>query len=149
VAVTAPTIEIRHTTMDHALVAPMFVQLAEESFLRDGNVSELRRYSAAEFTAPHGACLVLLDGDRPLAGGAFLRHDATTARITHLWTHSAHRRRGLGRRMLTELETEAAARGYRRLHVTVGCGRPEATGLYAAAGYSLSDWSLAYEKHLH
>lgn len=53
-----------------------------------------------------------------------------------MWTHSAHRRRGLARRVLTELERCAARAGYRRIHLTTGPRQPEAKGLYLAAGYT-------------
>jgi GNAT superfamily N-acetyltransferase len=155
---TAPVdVEVRHTTMDHALAAPMFVQLAEEYYLRYGDASELRRYPAIEFARPHGALLLLLEHGRPVAGGAFRRHDPATAEIKRMWTHSAHRRRGLGLRVLAELEAEATARGYCRLYLTTGWRQPEAAALYRGAGYtSLSERiddatgvrQLAFEKHL-
>ncbi len=74
-----------------------------------------------------------------------------------MWTHSAHRRRGLGRRVLTELEAEATARGYCRLYLTTGWRLSDAAALYQGAGYtSLPERTdeatgarlLAFEKHL-
>ncbi|CAL9662126.1 hypothetical protein SUDANB105_07060 [Streptomyces sp. enrichment culture] len=72
-------------------------------------------------------------------------------------THSAHRRRGLARRVVAELEREALARGYRRVYLTTGPRQPEARGLYLATGYTpLFDTHadpetigpLPFEKHL-
>ncbi|MGW7385997.1 GNAT family N-acetyltransferase [Streptomyces sp. NPDC054794] len=37
-----------------------------------------------------------------------------------MWTHSAHRRRGLARRLVAEPEHEASAGGYGRIHLTTG-----------------------------
>lgn len=74
-----------------------------------------------------------------------------------IWTHSAHRRRGLARRVVDELEREAFARGYRRIRLTTGPRQPEARGLYLATGYTpLFDTTadpetigkLPFEKHL-
>lgn len=114
----------------------MMAQLAEEYYLTYGDITEFRQYPAADFAAPDGALLVLLDAGRPVAGGAFRRYDKETAELKRMWTHTAHRRRGLARRMLTELETEAAARGYRRIYLTTGWRQPAAATLYRSAGYT-------------
>ncbi|MGY1643959.1 GNAT family N-acetyltransferase [Geodermatophilus sp. SYSU D00703] len=53
-----------------------------------------------------------------------------------MWTAAAHRRRGLARRVLAELETRAAARGYTRVYLTTGLRQPEAEALYLAAGWT-------------
>ncbi|GAB2776722.1 hypothetical protein GCM10027073_06690 [Streptomyces chlorus] len=56
----------------------------------------LARYPDEEFTAPlGGVLLLLLEHGEPVAGGAFRRYDVTTAELKRIWTHSAHRRRGL------------------------------------------------------
>ncbi|MCG8928041.1 GNAT family N-acetyltransferase [Lentzea sp. CC55] len=71
-----------------------------------------------------------------MTGGAFRRHDAETAELKRIWTHSSHRRRGLARRVLLLLEAEASRLGHRRLYLTTGPRQPEARGLYLAAGYT-------------
>jgi predicted GNAT superfamily acetyltransferase len=53
-----------------------------------------------------------------------------------MWTAAAHRRRGLARRVLAELEDRAAARGYTRMYLTTGPRQPEAKALYLAAGWT-------------
>ena len=79
-------------------------------------------------------------GPGALAGGAAHDADGTplvaTAELKRIWTHSAHRRRGLARQVLTELERRAADRGYARVYLTTGPRQPEAVGLYVAAGYT-------------
>lgn len=59
-----------------------------------------------------------------------------TAELKRIWTHSAHRRRGLARQVLVELEERAARRGYQRVYLTTGPRQPEAAGLYLSAGYT-------------
>ena len=54
----------------------------------------------------------LLDGV-PVTGGAFRRFDDETAELKRIWTDARHRRRGHARALLTALEREIAARGYR------------------------------------
>lgn len=141
-------------------VEPLLRELGDEYSARYGRDAhtELARYPDEEFTPAHGGVfLLLLEHGEPVAGGAFRRYDRTTAELKRMWTHSAHRRRGLARRVVAELEREAGERGYRRIHLTTGPRQPEARGLYLAAGYTpLFDTQadpetigpLPFEKHL-
>ncbi|MFE3598800.1 GNAT family N-acetyltransferase [Streptomyces sp. NPDC059142] len=128
----------RRTTVADPLVRPMLEELGNEYSTRYGKDAhgELARYPAEEFAPPHGELLLLLEHGVPVAGGAFRRYDEHTAELKRIWTHSAHRRRGLARRVVAELEHLAAVRGYRRIHLTTGPRQPEARGLYLAAGYT-------------
>ncbi|KOX38267.1 MULTISPECIES: GNAT family N-acetyltransferase [unclassified Streptomyces] len=128
-------LSVRRTTTDDPLARPLLDELAYEYTTRYGSAHDLSRYPAEEFAPPHGAFLLLLDQGLPVAGGAYRRYDEHTAELKRIWTHSAHRRRGLARRVLTVLEREAAARGYSRVYLTTGPRQPEARGLYLASGY--------------
>ncbi|MER5178239.1 GNAT family N-acetyltransferase [Streptomyces sp. NPDC002896] len=142
------------------LVKPLLRELGDEYSSRYGKDAhaELARYPDGEFTPAHGGVLLLLlERGEPVAGGAFRRYDETTAELKRIWTHSAHRRRGLARRVVAELEREARARGYRRIYLTTGPRQPEARGLYLDTGYTpLFDTGadpetigpLPFEKHL-
>jgi GNAT superfamily N-acetyltransferase len=130
-------------------VRPLLDELAVEYDTRYGDLfgrgaaaEELNRYPAAEFEEPNGALLVIQENGESIAGGAFRRYNPTTAELKRIWTHSAHRRRGLGRRVLAELEALAAARGYTRLYLTTGPRQPEAKHLYLNTGY-LAQFDLA------
>ncbi|GHA78851.1 GNAT family N-acetyltransferase [Streptomyces termitum] len=145
------------TTPDDPLARPLLDELAHEYLTRYGDASDLTRFPAGEFAPPHGAFLLLLEDGVPVAGGAYRRHGPDTAELKRIWTHSAHRRRGLARRVLAALEADAAARGYTRLYLTTGPRQPEARGLYLATGYRpLFDVTadpesigpLPFEKHL-
>ncbi|MFF3484387.1 GNAT family N-acetyltransferase [Streptomyces sp. NPDC002701] len=149
-----------HVTVSDPRVRPLLRELGDEYSTRYGREAhaELARYPDEEFTASHGGVLLLLllHGE-PVAGGAFRRYDEITAELKRIWTHSAHRRRGLARRVVAELEREAKARGYRRIHLTTGPRQPEARALYLATGYTpLFDTEadpesigpLPFEKHL-
>ncbi|MEU7040034.1 GNAT family N-acetyltransferase [Streptomyces varsoviensis] len=134
----APALTVRHTTVADPLARPLLDELTHEYTDRYGSSSDLYGYPAAEFAPPDGAFVLLLEGGAAIAGGAFRRHESAgppTAELKRIWTHSAHRRRGLARRVLLVLEREAAARGYARLFLTTGPRQPEAKGLYLAAGY--------------
>jgi GNAT superfamily N-acetyltransferase len=127
---------------DDPLAAPLFHELTVEYDTRYGDLfggaaEELTRYPVDEFLPPDGELVLLLEDGVPVAGGAFRRHAAPgTAEVKRMWTSAAHRRRGLARRVLTELEQRAAARGYTRIHLTTGPRQPEAVALYLAAGYT-------------
>ncbi|MFD8150683.1 GNAT family N-acetyltransferase [Streptomyces sp. NPDC059720] len=149
-----------HVPVSDPRVRPLLRELGHEYSTRYGKDAhaEISGYPDEEFTPAHGGLLLLLlEHGTPVAGGAFRRHDASTAELKRIWTHSAHRRRGLARRVLGELEREAGARGYRRIYLTTGPRQPEARGLYLATGYTpLFDTAadpetigpLPFEKHL-
>ncbi|WP_231391955.1 GNAT family N-acetyltransferase [Arthrobacter sp. 35W] len=128
--------------LDDPRVQPLLDELAVEYDTRYGDFfgpgsaeEELKRYPAHEFTAPHGALLILQENGQSVAGGAFRRYGSGTAEFKRIWTHSAHRRRGLARRVLAELEATASARGYSSVFLTTGPRQPEAKHLYLSTGY--------------
>lgn len=126
------------------LAAPLIEELTFEYDSRYGNffdaegaAKEMNRYTPAAFAPPHGNFLLLLRDGKAIAGGAFMRHeDEGTTEFKRIWTHSDYRRQGLARRVLLELEEQAARQGYRRVYLTTGFRQPEAVGLYLTNGYS-------------
>ncbi|WTG93824.1 GNAT family N-acetyltransferase [Kitasatospora sp. NBC_01560] len=152
-------VEVRRATIDDPLAGPLLQGLTEEYVGRYGEAgrTEMTRYPQDAFAEPAGVLLLLLEEGEPVAGGAYKRYDARTAEVKRMWTHSAHRRRGLARRVLAELESAAAAVGYTRIFLTTGPLQPEARGLYLATGYTplfdlaadpLTIGKLPFEKHL-
>ncbi|MET0787643.1 MAG: GNAT family N-acetyltransferase [Cellulomonas sp.] len=147
-------------------VRPLLDELAREYSSRYGDHfgvdalrQELERYPAHQFAAPDGDLILLLEDGVAVAGGAYrLRAEpelgdaarltrpgtrdadglptVRTAEYKRIWTSAAHRRRGLSRRVLAELETRAAAAGYERLYLTTGPRQPEAAALYLATGFT-------------
>lgn len=122
---------------------------------------EINRYPVARFLPPDGAFVLLVAGDEVVAGGAFMRFvpddethafpspdaaaAASTVEFKRIWTHPDHRRRGLSRRVLRELEAEASRRGYTRVFLTTGPRQPEAQNLYRAEGYTALPLAEVYE----
>jgi GNAT superfamily N-acetyltransferase len=125
---------------DHPVAAPLLADLAVEYATRYAGLSAdvcLTEVPSCDFEEVNGGALVLLtDRGETVAGGAIRRIDNETAEIKRVWTSNPHRRRGLGRRVLVELERIAADHGYRSLSLTTGPRQPEAAGLYLATGYA-------------
>jgi GNAT superfamily N-acetyltransferase len=120
----------------------------------DGETDDLRN---EEVLPPDGRFVVVFDRDEPVACGAIRRHDAATAEIKRMWVRPQARGRGLARLVLRELESTAAARGYRALVLETGLRQPEALALYESHGYTTipsfgfykeSPLSVCYRKEL-
>lgn len=156
----------------------LYASLLGEDVLRE----EMAHYSPEEFVAPEGDFVLVLDDGVPVAGGAFRlctetelgdvsfsahpdaqrdadgRPTVPTAELKRIWTHGDHRRRGLARIVLSELEQRAAEAGYGRVYLTTGSRQPEAAALYLRTGYTAlydttaertdADGPLAFEKWL-
>jgi GNAT superfamily N-acetyltransferase len=105
-------------------------------FSYEGAVAEMNRYPAEAFQPPFGNFVLLLRDGLPISGGAFKHLDEHTAEFKRVWTHSGYRRQGLARRILAELENQAARQGYSRVLLTTGFRQPEAVGLYLSYGYT-------------
>ena len=138
---TAAELQVVQVHPDDALAGPLFAELAVEYDTRYGDLfggaaEELTRYPAAAFRPPSGDFLLLVEDGAAVAGGAFMQHSSGAAEVKRMWTAATHRRRGLARRVLTELEQRAAAAGYRRMYLTTGPRQPEARDLYLAAGWT-------------
>jgi GNAT superfamily N-acetyltransferase len=100
--------------------------------------NELQRYPAQAFAAPHGAFVLLLRDGQAIAGGALMRHaDPGTTEFKRIWASRHHRRQGLARRVLAELEAQAVRLGYTRVYLGTGPRQPEAIALYTTGGYTL------------
>ncbi|QQR38489.1 GNAT family N-acetyltransferase [Devosia rhizoryzae] len=153
-----------YTLPTDPVAVPLVEQLTDEYHTRYGDYfekggasQEMNRYPPERFSAPDGAFVLLLRGERPIAGGAFMRYDEHTAELKRMWTDRDHRRQGLARRVLAELEAQALRQNYRKVYLTTGFRQPEARELYLRAGYSpLFDLDaepetvqiLAFEKRL-
>jgi GNAT superfamily N-acetyltransferase len=161
--VTPPRLRFVAADYDDPLAAPLLEELAVEYAQRYGGTPDIHLawlpVPADELAAPDGGLLIGVVDGTPVTGGAFRRFDADTAELKRIWTDSAHRRRGYARALLTVLESETAARGYRRLYLITGNRQPEAEALYDATGYTriapaepLPDWGpfrpIAFEKWL-
>jgi GNAT superfamily N-acetyltransferase len=139
------TFQIHRAQLTDPVAAPLLAGLLYEYTERYGAVAEneFNHHPPEVFTPEHGGALLLLaEQGQTVAGGAFRRFERQGIAVDvlpefkRIWTHAEHRRRGLGRRVLAELEREAFGVGYRRIFLTTGPRQPEAVGLYLATGYT-------------
>jgi putative acetyltransferase len=91
---------------------------------------------APMFVPPDGAFLVVRDDDgRAIGCGGIARYDAVRGEVKRMYVVPEARGRGLGRRLLDDLEAQARALGYTSVVLETGDRQPEALGLYRSSGY--------------
>ena len=118
-----------------AAAALVAAQIAELGGVYDGvgDVGPVRESS--HFEPPHGVFLVGRVDGRPLACGGICRFDDARAEVKRMYVAPEARGRGLGRRVLEELESAARGLGYRGIVLETGVKQREALGLYRSTGY--------------
>ena len=87
------------------------------------------------YLPPQGSFyLALLDGD-PVGCVALSRFDAETAEVKRMFVHTRARQLGVGRALLSRLQQDARAAGYRRLRLGTIEEMAPAQRLYRAMGF--------------
>ncbi|HEX6787803.1 MAG TPA: GNAT family N-acetyltransferase [Gaiellaceae bacterium] len=132
-------------------------QQAEMAGLYEGEADIGPTREASMFVEPDGVFLVVRDDNRAVACGGVARFDETRGELKRMYVLPDARGRGLGRRVLVELEAEARRLGYRALVLETGDLQREALGLYESSGYERipcyppydsRELSLCFEKRL-
>jgi ribosomal protein S18 acetylase RimI-like enzyme len=88
-----------------------------------------------EMVPPGGWFVLLAEDGRVVAGGGVRRLSDGIAEIKRMWVAPSLRGRGLGRRLLEELEAAAADLGYTRVRLDTAASMEAALALYGRAGY--------------
>jgi DNA-binding MarR family transcriptional regulator/GNAT superfamily N-acetyltransferase len=89
----------------------------------------------AEMTLPAGLFLLATLHEQPVGCGALKFGGTGPADIKRMWVAPSARGLGLGRRLLAELESQAAARGVRVVRLETNRSLAEAISLYLSSGY--------------
>jgi GNAT superfamily N-acetyltransferase len=89
----------------------------------------------AEFLPPSGVLLLVRIGEEA-AGIAALKFREDYSEVKRMWIAPAHRGRGLGRMLLSRLEDESIAAGFRLIRLDTSKYLPEAGRLYDRTGYT-------------
>jgi GNAT superfamily N-acetyltransferase len=132
-------IKIRSARYDEPAVVALLVDVMAELSGRYGGTGDDTPVDPADFRAPNGAFFVAYDSGNRLVGCAGWRRHGNDAELKRMFTASAARGQGLGRRMLATIEDSARAAGCKRLILETGDRQPEAIGLYESAGYTRID----------
>ncbi len=93
------------------------------------------RLDPEEVSGERGAFLIVYHEGIPVGCGAFRRMDAETAELKRMYVAPPLRGKGLGRRLVTALESEARALGIRRLVLETGIHQAAALALYRGMGF--------------
>jgi len=88
-----------------------------------------------EVSPPAGLFLLATLYAEPVGCGVLKFHPGASAHLKRMWVAREVRGLGLGRRLLAELEAQAAAHGARTLQLETHHALNEAIGLYRTAGY--------------
>ena len=88
-----------------------------------------------ELRLPAGLLLLATLREEPVGCGALKLHPGEPTELKRMWVAPSARGLGLGRRILAELESEAAKRGGRVLHLERNDTLTEAIALYRSSGY--------------
>lgn len=139
-------IKIRSARYDEPAVKALLVDVMAELSGRYGGSGDDTPVNPADFLPPDGAFFVAEEAGR-LIGCAGWRRHGDDAELKRMFTASAARGRGLGRRMLTTIEESAREAGCKRVILETGDRQPEAVSLYESAGYTRIDDFGYYAGH--
>lgn len=120
----------------HALLNRYYGELAER-FPPGREAFDLARIAApaTEFAPPHGQFLIARRDAQALGCGALRLLEANVGEIKRLWVDPAARGLGIGRGLLTALESAAVDLGCHTARLDTASYLPESLALYRAAGY--------------
>lgn len=91
----------------------------------------------ADAVGESGAFVVARERATPIGCGVLRTLAPGIGEIRHLWVHADARRMGLARRILAELESQAAARGHAAVRLDTHEVLTEAIQLYRTCGYEM------------
>jgi GNAT superfamily N-acetyltransferase len=135
-------------------IAQYFAELAER-FDAGFDPAQSIPLEDDELRPPRGVFLVASADGEPLACGAVKPISRRVGYLKRMWVASSVRGLGFGRRILSALESEARALGFKTLRLETNRTLTEAIRLYKSAGYvevaPFNDEPYAhhwFEKHL-
>jgi putative acetyltransferase len=110
-----------------------------------------------QMAQPDTTVFLAREGGTAVACGALKRHTEGTAEVKRMYTLPSHQGRGIGGRILEEIETLARSEGFTRLVLETGHRHPAPWRVYERAGFTRcgplldypdSEYSVFYAKPL-
>jgi DNA-binding MarR family transcriptional regulator/GNAT superfamily N-acetyltransferase len=89
-----------------------------------------------ELRPPAGLLLIATLRSEPIGCGALKFHETSPTELKRMWVAKSARGLGIGRRILAELEAEAARHGSRVVRLETNKSLTEAIALYRSSGYT-------------
>jgi len=116
---------------------------AETSPSVTDNLEDIRRAIAAS-----PAWFLVAEADGRIIGSVIGGFDGWRGNIYRLAVHPAHRRRGIARALVVEVEQRLVQQGVKRITALVEKDHPWATGFWAAIGYDLDHRMVRFVHNL-
>jgi GNAT superfamily N-acetyltransferase len=116
-----------------------FIQLIKllDDYLAEKDGAEHSYYDQYNKIDKINHVVVVYEDDRPVACGAIKRFDARSMEVKRMFTLQEFRGKGIGTKVLNELEIWAKELGYDRCLLETGKRQPEAIQLYKKNGYKI------------
>jgi uncharacterized damage-inducible protein DinB/GNAT superfamily N-acetyltransferase len=141
----------------HSVEARALMQQSEAEMRARYPGSPLHPFDPQEVAGSDGGFLMVRVNGEAVGCGAIRILAPGVAEVKRMFVAPAFRRRGLARRILSELESLAQQLGYRMIRLETGTRQPEAIALYESADYvriprygeyANDPFSVCFEKHL-
>ncbi|BFO22292.1 GNAT family N-acetyltransferase [Streptomyces sp. KM77-8] len=136
--------EIRPVPYDHPDAVKLDAEVQAEYGIRYGDGGDATPMDPADFRPPNGVYLIAYDdAGVPVASGGWRVQNANEegnrdgdAELKRMYVIDQMRGRGLARRILAALESDARTAGRTRMVLETGTKQPEAIALYSSSGYT-------------
>lgn len=126
-----PQYSVQRVDAEHLLASTLLAELHGESFETAWSRDEF----STLLSVPRTAALIISHAGEPTGFGLY-RQAADEAEILTLAMRPSFRRRGLGRSLMREIESELKSGGTQLLFLEVAASNTAARALYARAGFS-------------
>lgn len=111
----------------------LVIKLDKELAIRDGDEHEFYHQFNSIDVLTH--VVVCFEGISPVGCGAIKPFEKDAVEIKRMYTLPDYRGKGIGKRLLNELNTWAKELDYKRAVLETGIRQPEAIGLYTSQGF--------------
>ena len=116
-----------------------FIALVKEldAFLAELDGEEHAFYNSLNKIDKIKHAIVAYEDDKPVACGAIREFSPEAMEVKRMYTIPGHRGKGIGKKVLDELEKWAAELSYHTCVLETGNRQPDAIGLYKKSGYKI------------
>ena len=127
-------ITFRHTLFSNPDFKKLIVELDKEFEVRYPFLQEIT--ASYNLLTEVARVIIAYENLTPIACGAFRPVDEMTIEIKRMYTTLVNRNKGIGKKILMELETWALKEGFSIAILETGIYQPEAIAAYQKSGYT-------------